>query len=72
MAKGGGKITPPSQEDLLAAISGPHGTNRNALMTFPKYGWATKWHNYCIYIVTQKSKMAAANGGYFSKNFKNQ
>ena len=41
----------------------PHGTNRNALV-------ATKWQNYCIYIVTQKSKMAAANGGYFLKNFK--
>ena len=53
----GGKI--PPQADLLAAISEPHGTNRNALVTFPEYGWATKWHNYCIYFVTQKSKMAA-------------
>ena len=57
MVKGGGKITP--QADLLAAISKPHGTNRNALANFPGYGWATKRHNYCIYIVTQKSKMAA-------------
>ena len=39
-------------------------------MTFPKYGWATKWHNYCISIVTQKSKMAAANGSNLLKNFK--
>ena len=55
---------------LLAAISKPHRTNRNALVTFPEYGWATKWHNYCIYIVTQKSEMAVANGDYFFKNLK--
>ena len=65
----GGKITP--QVNLLAAISKPHGTNRNASATFPRYGWATKWHNYCIYIVTQKSKMAAANASNFLKNSKN-
>ena len=62
----GGKINP--QADLLATISKPHRTNRNALATFPGNCWATKWHTYCIYIVTQESKMAAANGGYFLKN----
>ena len=64
------KLPPPPQTNLLAAVSDPHGTNRNALMTFPEYGWATKWHNYCIYVVTQKSQMATANGSYFLKNFK--
>ena len=58
------------QADLLAAISEPHGTNRNALVTLPKFGWATKWLDYCIYIVTQTSKMEDANSGYFLKNFK--
>ena len=56
---GVGKITP--QANLSAAISEPHGTIKIALATFPRYGWATKWHNYGIYIVTQKSKMAAAS-----------
>ena len=41
----------------MAAISEP----QNDLVTFPRYGWATKLHNYCIYIVTHKSKMATAN-----------
>ena len=39
-----------------------------ALVTLPRYGWATKWHNYCIYIVTQKSKMAAANASFLNFN----
>ena len=64
---GGGKITP--QADLLAAISEPYGTNQNALVTFPRYGWATKWHNYGIYIVIQKSKMAAESVSNFLKKF---
>ena len=67
-SRGGGGWNYP-QVDLLAAISEPHGTNRNALVTFPEYGWATKWPNYCINIFTQKYKMAAGNGGYFLKNF---
>ena len=37
-AKGRGKITPPPPADLLAAISEPNGTIRNALVIFPKYG----------------------------------
>ena len=63
----GGKITP--QADLLAAISEPHGTNQNALVTFLRYGWATKWHNYGIYIFIQKSKMAAESASNFLKKF---
>ena len=52
--------------DSNQELPGPESrTNRNSFVTFPKYGWATKWHNYCINIVTQKSEMAAANGGYF-------
>ena len=64
--RGGGVKLPPDL--FFAAISEPHGTIRNAFVTFPEYGWATKWHTYCVYIVTQKSKMVAANGGYFLKN----
>ena len=64
---GGGKITP--QANLLAAISEPHGTIQNALVTFPRYGWATKWHNCGIYIVIQKSKMAAESASNFLKKF---
>jgi hypothetical protein len=39
------------------------------MLTFSKFGWATKWHDYSIYIVTQTSKMADANSGYFLENF---
>ena len=42
----GGKMTP--QTDLFTAISKPLGVNRNALVTFPKYGWATKWPKISI------------------------
>ena len=45
---------------------------RNALATFTRYGKATKWPNYWIYIVTQKFKMAAANAIYFLINWKKQ
>ena len=65
---GGGKITP--RPIFWLPFSEPHGTIRNAFVTFPEYGWATNWHTYCIYIVTQKSKKAAANGGIFLKNLK--
>ena len=56
-----------NKADRLATILEPHGTNQNALVTSPRYGWATKLHHYCIYIVTQKSKMAAANANFFQK-----
>ena len=66
---GGGKL--PPGRSFGCHNPEPHGTIRNALGIFPKYGWATKWHNYYIYIINQKSKMAAAIGGYFLKNLKN-
>ena len=54
----GGRITP--QTDLFAAISEPLGVNRNALVTFPKYDGATKWHIFHYSNPTRRSKMAAA------------
>ena len=37
----GGKITP--QATIFAAISQPLGVNGNVLVTFPRYGRATRW-----------------------------
>jgi len=51
----------------LAAISEPHGINQNVLVTLHNMVGLQLLH---LYIVTQKSKMAAAIGGYFLKNFK--
>ena len=31
------------------------------MVTYSRYAFATKWPNQCLYIVTQKSKMAALN-----------
>ena len=62
----------PSKAYFLAAISEPHGTTRNSFLTFLEYDWATKWHTHCLYIVIQKSKMAAANVGCVLKNSKKQ
>src|SRR5208282_2998529 len=55
---GGGGISP--QTDLFIAISKPLGVNRNALVTFPEYHGATKWHTFRNSIPTRPSKMAAA------------
>ena len=41
--EGGGGVNYP-RSIFLAAISERHGTIRNAFVTFPEYGWATKWH----------------------------
>ena len=55
---GGGKNTP--QTDLFDAISKPLGVNRNALVTFPEYDGATKWHIFRYSTSTRNTKMAAA------------
>jgi len=54
----GGKYYP--QTDLFTAIYKPLGVNRNALVTFPRYDAATKWHIFRNSIPTRQSKMAAA------------
>jgi hypothetical protein len=51
----------------LAAISEPHGINQNVLVTLHNMVGLQLLH---LYIFTQKSKMAAAIGGYFLKNLK--
>ena len=48
------------QADLFAAISEPLGVNRNALVTFPEYDGATKWHIFRNSSPTRNTKMAAA------------
>ena len=37
------------QTDIFAAIT--ELDHENALVTFPRYDWATRCHNYCIYII---------------------
>ncbi len=56
----GGKKYP--QTDLLIAISKRLGVKRNALVTFPKYVWAMKWHYRYPgkSIIIHNSKMAAS------------
>jgi len=47
------------QTDLLNGISEPLDIKWNGLVTFPRYGWATKRHeNYCP-TLHRKSNMAA-------------
>jgi hypothetical protein len=55
---GGEEIFP--RTDLFTAISNPLGVYRNALVTFPKDEYATKWHIFRNSIPTRESKMAAA------------
>ena len=46
--------------DLFTAISKPLRVNRNALVTFPKYGGATKRHIFRNSTPTRNTKMATA------------
>ena len=60
--RGGGGVN-YHQTYLFAAISEPLGVKGNALVTFPKYVLTIEWHNFCNYIPTRRSKMAAAKTG---------
>ena len=53
---GGCKHLP--QTDLFTAISERLGIKTNALVTFPKYVLAMKWHNPGKSITIHNSKMA--------------
>ena len=55
---GGGGEFPPDR--FFTAISKPLGVSRNALVTFPKYDGATKWHIFRNSIPNRQSIMAAA------------
>ena len=55
-------------EDMIINRLIPTSLHTDAIVTFPRYDWATKWNNYCIYIVMQKSEMAAANACFCIKN----
>jgi hypothetical protein len=48
------------QTDLLTAISERVGIKKNALVPFPKYVLATKWHYPGKSIAIHNSKMAAS------------
>ena len=53
----GGKITP--QATFAPVSLEPWKLELCAFVTFPEYGWATKWRIYRKYMCNQKSKMAA-------------
>ena len=50
----------PPQTDLFAVISERHGIKTIALVTFPKYVRAMKWHDTGKSITIHKFKMAAS------------
>jgi hypothetical protein len=61
----GVKIYP--QTDLFTAISEWLGIKTNALVTFPKYVLAMKWHNSGKSITIHNSKMAASKPDFIKK-----
>jgi len=54
---GGGNFTP--QADLFPGAPKPLGTYRNALMTFPRYDFSTKWCQNFFHIPILESSMAS-------------
>ena len=58
-SRGGGKITP--QTDLFTAAPKPLGIKSCALVTFPVYGWATKWTKKICPATYRKSNMATGS-----------